>query len=116
MHYSFPPDLQQLIEARLASGRYSTEDEVLRDALRALADEDEDLVAVREAVTQWRSGDPGLPLAAAFDEVRRASGARRGRGRRPRDVNGLPGGRPAPWHCATCCRLINGLPIVPRSP
>ena len=75
MHYSFPPDLQRLIAAHLASGRYTTEDEVLRDALRALADEDEDLVAVREAVTEWRTGDPGLPLADAFDQVRRTGGA-----------------------------------------
>ena len=52
MHYSFPPDLQRLIEVRLASGRYSTEDEVLPIAARRLADEDEDIVAVGEAVAE----------------------------------------------------------------
>jgi putative addiction module CopG family antidote len=71
MLYSFPPDLRKLIELRLDSGRYSTEDEVLRDALRALAEEDEDLVAVREAVAEWRAGDVGTPLAEAFEQVRR---------------------------------------------
>jgi putative addiction module CopG family antidote len=68
--YAFPPDLGKLVEAYLASGRYATEDEVLRDALRALAEEDEDLVAVREAVAEWRGGDPGTPLAEAFEQVR----------------------------------------------
>jgi putative addiction module CopG family antidote len=74
MPYAFPPDLQRLVEAWLASGRYSTEDEVLRNALRALAAEAEDLSAVREAVAEWRAGDPGLPMDAAVDQVRRAGG------------------------------------------
>ena len=38
MPYSFPADVKQIVDAHLASGRYSTEDEVLRDALRALAE------------------------------------------------------------------------------
>lgn len=37
MPYSFPTDVKQIIDAHLASGRYATEDDVLRDALRALA-------------------------------------------------------------------------------
>jgi putative addiction module CopG family antidote len=72
MLYSFPPDLHELIVARLVSGHYSTEDDVLRDALRALAEEDEDLAAVRVALAEWHAGDAGTPLAAAFDEVRRS--------------------------------------------
>ncbi len=75
MLYPFPPDLQKLIEARLASGQYSNEDEVLRDALRALTDEDEDLIAVREALAEWRAGDAGLPVSVAFEQVRRTRDA-----------------------------------------
>jgi putative addiction module CopG family antidote len=71
MHYSFPADLQELIAARLATGLYSTEDEVLREALRALSEQDEDLAAVQDAISEWRAGDMGTPLAAAFDEIRR---------------------------------------------
>lgn len=71
MHYPFPPDLQKLVDARLATGSYASEDEVLRDALRALTEEDEDLAAVREAIAEWRAGDPGMPLNEAFDEIRR---------------------------------------------
>lgn len=70
MPYPFPSDVQQLVESHLASGRYSTEDDVLRDALRALADEEDDLVAVREAIDEWRAGDEGTPLTEAFDQVR----------------------------------------------
>lgn len=71
MQYAFPPDLQKLVEAQLATGIYSSEDDLLREALRALTEEDEDLAAVREAIAEWRAGDPGMPLNEAFDEIRR---------------------------------------------
>jgi len=70
MTYAFPPDVEQLIAGRMAAGGYATEDDVLRDALRALADE-EDLAAVREAVVEYRAGDPGVPLDEALDLARR---------------------------------------------
>jgi Arc/MetJ-type ribon-helix-helix transcriptional regulator len=59
----------------MAAGGYATEDDVLRDALRALAEEEEDLAAVREAIVEYRAGDLGLPLAEAFDLVRRSGPA-----------------------------------------
>jgi Arc/MetJ-type ribon-helix-helix transcriptional regulator len=71
MLYPFPPDLRELVAARLASGNYRTEDELLGDALRALDEENEDLAAVRDAIAEWRAGDEGTPLAEAFEEVRR---------------------------------------------
>ena len=36
MGYQFPPDVEKAIQERLQSGEYPTEDDVLRDALRAL--------------------------------------------------------------------------------
>jgi hypothetical protein len=36
MSYQFPPDVDQLLKERMASGAYTSEDDVLRDALRAL--------------------------------------------------------------------------------
>jgi Arc/MetJ-type ribon-helix-helix transcriptional regulator len=36
MAYAFPPDVAQLVNDRMALGGYSSEDDVLRDALRAL--------------------------------------------------------------------------------
>ena len=70
MSYAFPSDLQKLIDARLSAGGYATEEDVLRDAMRALTEENEDLQAIREAVAEWRAGDEGLPLDEAFDRVR----------------------------------------------
>ena len=72
MTYAFPPDVEQLVAKRMATGGYATEDDVLRDALRALAEEEEDLTAVREAIADYRAGDLGLPLDEAFDLVRRS--------------------------------------------
>ena len=72
MSYSFPPDVQQMVESHISSGHYQNEDEVLRDALRALTEEDEDVAAVRAAIDLWRAGDEGTPLAEAFEEIRSA--------------------------------------------
>jgi putative addiction module CopG family antidote len=70
MPYPFPPDLQELVLKQMASGRYASEDELLRRALRALAEEEQDLDAIRESLADWRAGDPGVPLADAFAAVR----------------------------------------------
>ncbi|MCE9547131.1 MAG: type II toxin-antitoxin system ParD family antitoxin [Planctomycetia bacterium] len=76
MTYTFPADIQTLITAHLTSGRYAEADEVLRDALRALSAENEDLVAVQEAIAEWRAGDMGTPADEVFDEIRREINAK----------------------------------------
>jgi len=70
MSYPFSADLQKQIQFRLASGGYSSEEDLLRDALLALDEEDVDLHAVREAIADWRAGDEGAPLKDAFNEIR----------------------------------------------
>ena len=37
MSYSFPPDIQSLFHAQMVAGNYRSEDDLLRDALKALA-------------------------------------------------------------------------------
>jgi len=54
----------------MSSGKYASEDELLRVALRALSEEEEDLAAVRESIGDWLKGDPGVPLDAAFAAIR----------------------------------------------
>ena len=71
MIQSLPPDIQSLISFHLATGRYRSEEEVLREALRSLVEEDEDVLAVREAIEDWRAGDEGVPLDEAFARIRR---------------------------------------------
>ena len=39
MSYQFPPDLQKLVHEQMTSGAYGSEDEVLREALKALQDQ-----------------------------------------------------------------------------
>lgn len=36
MHYPFPPELAELVKKQMASGNYRSEDDLLRDALKAL--------------------------------------------------------------------------------
>ncbi len=79
MPYAFPPDVKRLVESRMASGNYASEDELLRDALEALSVEAEELEAIEAAVSEWHAGDSGLPLADAFDEVRRQHGTSTGK-------------------------------------
>jgi putative addiction module CopG family antidote len=74
MQYPFPPDLQELVVKRMASGKYATEDELLRSALRALSEEEQDLDAVCESLNEWREGDPGVPLENAFAAIRARHG------------------------------------------
>jgi len=61
MPYSFPPDVNELVCAHMSSGKYASEDELLRAALQALTEEEEDLAAVRESI-----GDPGSARVSRF--------------------------------------------------
>jgi putative addiction module CopG family antidote len=65
-----PPDVEQSVASQLATGRYSSEEDVLRSAMQALVEFDEDLVAVEQAIAEWRNGDPGIPLDEAFRRIR----------------------------------------------
>lgn len=70
MPYSFPPDVNELVCAHMSSGKYASEDELLRAPLQALTEEEEDLAAVRESIGDWLAGDPGIPLESAFAAIR----------------------------------------------
>ena len=43
MSYAFPPELQQMVRQELTAGNYSSEDELLLEAVRLLRQRDEDL-------------------------------------------------------------------------
>lgn len=76
MPYQFPSDLQEMIAARLARGEYQSEDDVLRSALQALEQSEDDLAAVQEAIASWRAGDEGVPLAEVFQAVRETNSSK----------------------------------------
>lgn len=52
MAYQFPPDVQQLVSQQMAAGHYRSEDDLLRDALRALEDHRQSLVGDDQEVLQ----------------------------------------------------------------
>ena len=74
MAFPLPPDLQAFVRERMASGKYVSEEALLREAFQALAEEEEDLSAVREAVSEWQAGDRGVPLDEAVESIRRKHG------------------------------------------
>ena len=76
MSYQFPPDVQQLIRQRMAEGSYSTEDDLLRDALRALESERQVVEADAEVVEGVRRGHGNGRAADASQGERRFSSPR----------------------------------------
>lgn len=75
MHYPFPPDLQQRVQAHLADGTYESEDDLLRDAMKALEELDREKLRLfqegnRIAQEQSRLGlSKPLDLTALFARV-----------------------------------------------
>ena len=70
MTFPFPADLQDFVRERMATGRYGSEEDLLRDAFHPLAEEEENLGAVREALAEWRAGDDGVSLDDAVENIR----------------------------------------------
>ena len=71
MIYQFPPDLEDEINERMASGRYASRDELVRDALRALRLQDADVTAVKQAIADMEAGDRGVPFDQFVEEFRK---------------------------------------------
>ena len=74
MPYPFPSGLRTIVGEQMAAGKYASEGELLRCSLLALAEEEQDLDAVRESLAEWEAGDPGVPLNEAVDSLRRKHG------------------------------------------
>ena len=65
------PQLEALLQKQLATGDYASKEDVLLAALQSLDSQSEDWAAVNEALQTLESGDPGLSLDEAVQEVRR---------------------------------------------
>lgn len=70
MSYQFPPDVEALIKQQMASGEYQSEDELLADALRALAERNAEVAAINQAIDDMEAGDTGRPLDEVAGEIR----------------------------------------------
>ena len=75
MAYQFPPDVQQLIRAGMAFGNYATEDDVLREALHALIQRNEDFHAIKAGIADMNAGRM-RPIREVDAEIRSRLGSR----------------------------------------
>lgn len=73
MAYQIPPDLEEQIRLQMSNGNYDNEDDVLRDALRALDAQNADLAAVQAGVDDMEAGRT-RPLTVVADEIRKKHG------------------------------------------
>jgi Arc/MetJ-type ribon-helix-helix transcriptional regulator len=73
MAYQFPADVASRLAELMATGNYSSEDDVLRVALDALHDRDEDFAAIRAG---WEDVQAGryYSLAEVDDAIRQKHG------------------------------------------
>ncbi|MEX2119150.1 MAG: type II toxin-antitoxin system ParD family antitoxin [Pirellulales bacterium] len=70
MPYEFPPDVERLVRDQMASGKYQSEDDVLREALESLSAAEADIEAIRQALAELQAGDPGVELDEAIHLIR----------------------------------------------
>jgi len=75
MNTHLPPDLEQFVQAKVRSGRFSSPDEVITAAVRLLreqeaAEEARVLDGIRQGLEDMRAGRT-QPLAEAFADIRR---------------------------------------------
>jgi Arc/MetJ-type ribon-helix-helix transcriptional regulator len=56
MNYQLPSDLTQTIQSLLATGKYASQEDVLRNALDALRRRDEDLAAITAGIEDMEAG------------------------------------------------------------
>ena len=70
MSYEFPPEVEHLVKQQMMLGGYVSEDELLREALLALADRREVLDDIRVGIEEMEA-ERGRTLEAVDDELRK---------------------------------------------
>ena len=69
MHYRFTPDVERLVSEQMRQGAYKSEDDLLRDALRALAERNDTFAAIRAGIEDMEAGRV-MPLSEADAAMR----------------------------------------------
>ena len=70
MDHAFPPEIRSLIDKNLATGLYSSDDDVLQAALHVLDDYHATIADVRQGIIDHDQG-MGEPLSAAMADIRK---------------------------------------------
>jgi Arc/MetJ-type ribon-helix-helix transcriptional regulator len=75
MSDDIPADVAQLINDQMRQGSYASPDDVLREALKALAERNEDLAAIRAGIEDMTAGR-ATPLSQVDAAIRERLGYR----------------------------------------
>ena len=75
MSYAFPPEIKHLIDESMATGMYTSEEDVLQAALHVLSDYNATVADIRQGISDHEHGD-GQPLSEAIANIRRQLGPR----------------------------------------
>jgi hypothetical protein len=75
MSYAFPPDIRDLIDQNLATGIYSSDEDVLQAALHVLSGYHATVADIRQSMIDYEQGR-GEPLSQAMADIRRQLGAK----------------------------------------
>jgi Arc/MetJ-type ribon-helix-helix transcriptional regulator len=73
--YIFSPEIRHLIDQNMATGLYSSDDDVLQAALHALSDYHATVADVRQGMIDYEQGR-GEPLSEAIADIRRQLGSK----------------------------------------
>ena len=73
MSYAFPPEIKHLIDESMATGMYSSEEDVLQAALQVLSDYNATVADIRQGIIDYEHGG-GQPLSEAMADIRRQLG------------------------------------------
>ena len=87
MNITLAPELEQIVNQKMASGLYNSAGEVIREALRLLQEQDQPLEhqfeelrkEINVGLAQLRNGE-GIPGEQVFDEIRQLSQLRQEQG------------------------------------
>jgi Arc/MetJ-type ribon-helix-helix transcriptional regulator len=74
MSYVFPTEIRQLIDQNLATGAYSSDEDVLQAALRVLSDYHATIADIRQGMMDHASG-LGEPLSDSMNDIRQQLGS-----------------------------------------
>ena len=73
MSYAFPNEIKQLMDQNMATGNYSSEDDVLQAALHVLSDFNATIADIRYGIGDYEQGK-GEQLSQAIGDIRRQLG------------------------------------------
>ncbi len=73
MSYAFPPEIKHLIDENMATGMYSSEEDVLQAALHVLSNYNATVADIRQGISDYEQGR-GEPLSQVFVDIRRQLG------------------------------------------